>query len=154
MDQSLLPSIHTYFPKLDINMGIRITLWTKWTLRQFNMVQQEAHGHSFKWLTWHQQIHMAKLIHNLANAILCSSHHQTSQFHQKQSKLQYTLTSYRLQNLSSELFSKVYQSGWPNLPSDPVPLPLALSLVPMFCNNYLLWTKLTLRMVSILSWSH
>jgi hypothetical protein len=36
-------------------------------MREFKMVHWTAHEKAFKQLTWHQQIHTAKLIHNLAN---------------------------------------------------------------------------------------
>jgi hypothetical protein len=40
---------------------------TKWSHREFNMVDWISHEKAFKRLTRHQQITMAKLIHNLAN---------------------------------------------------------------------------------------
>lgn len=40
---------------------------TKWSWRDFHKVNWEAHGTAFNRITGHQQITLAKLIHNLAN---------------------------------------------------------------------------------------
>lgn len=40
---------------------------TKWSWHIYNLVDWDAHGRAFSKLTKYQQIHMAKLLHNLAN---------------------------------------------------------------------------------------
>jgi hypothetical protein len=69
-DNSVITS--TYFSILsqsrhDPSLRDYIMKKTKWSNREFNMVDRISHENAFKPLTRHQKITMAKLIHNLAN---------------------------------------------------------------------------------------